>query len=380
MMWWVVVPFGAVALAITLLNLMTWRRGRPDHRTDTSVSVLIPARNEEATIAASVRAAFASSHDVLEVVVYEDGSTDDTARILQELGEEFGERLRVVPGHGLPAGWVGKPHACHQLSKLARGDVLLFVDADTTLQPGGVARVLSLLDRLRLDLLTAVPRQRTETFWEHTVLPLLHLTYTSWLPMLLVHNTRNTSFLAANGQILAMRRSTRDTLDGFAGVQNEVVDDMALCRLAKQQGLRVAFADGHRIATCRMYTSFGEIWEGFSKNLYEGLGERSVLLLGVITVYGMAFIAPYVALAAGLAGAPGALLPGLVGVGLNLAVRVLLAARWGHRLWSVLLHPLAVLVLIGIAVNSWRWSRRGTIHWRGRTYASRSARTSAKGS
>ena len=212
------------------------------------------------------------------------------------------------------------------------------------------------------------------------MLPLLHLTYTSWLPMLLVHNTQNTSFLAANGQILAMRRATRDTLGGFEGVQNEVVDDMALCRLAKQQGLRVAFADGHRIATCRMYTSFGEIWEGFSKNLYEGLGERPLLLLGVIGVYSLAFIAPYLALFAGLMGVEDALVPGLIGVGANLALRGLLTARWGHRIVSVLLHPVAVCVLIGIAVNSWRWSRRGAIHWRGRTYASRSARTSAKGS
>lgn len=363
-----------LALALTLLNILTWPRGRAGAVHEGTVSILIPARNEEGTIEACVRAACTVAHPVLEVVVYDDASTDRTPEILAALQQEF-SHLRVEKGAGeLPPGWVGKPHACHQLGRLARGELLCFVDADNFLTPSGLGRIASLFEDLDASLVTAMPRQQTISMAERLILPLLHLTYTSWFPLVLTYLSRDVRFLAANGQILAIRREVYDRVGGFEAVRDEVVDDMAMCRLVKASGERVVFADGFLMSTCRMYGDARQVWEGFSKNIYEGLGANVLGLLFVLALYTMAFVAPYIALGVGLATGAAWTLYAALGVGANLALRVALAARYRHAPEGVLLHPLAVLGLLAIAINSFLWHARGAIQWSGRTYAARKAR------
>jgi len=367
--WLLLTAPAAIPAGMTLLNLAAWARGRPGARLDGTVSVLVPARNEEATIGPCVRSILASTHPIHEVIVFNDASEDRTGAILAEIAAEDA-RLKVVDGSGLPPGWVGKPHACHQLARHATGDLLVYFDADTILAREGLSRIASLI--ADSGLVTAVPRQITVTLAEQMVLPLLHLTYTAWLPQPLVHRSRDARFLAANGQILAVRRSVYDDIGGFEAVRGEVVDDMAFCRQAKSAGHRVRFADGYHISRCRMYASGREVWEGFSKNFYEGIGESPPALVLVLGLYFFSFVLPYLVLPLSV-GTPW-LAAAAAGVGLNVLARLALAWRYGHTLLSVLLHPLAVLGLLAIAINSFLWSRRGEIHWAGRVYAARGER------
>jgi len=367
---WVAAALAAFASSLTLWNLMVWPRGRRAEGALPRASVLIPARNEMASIEASVRAALAAKP--LEVVVYDDGSTDGTSEVLAALSLED-DRLRVVAGDGLPEGWVGKPHACHQLSRHARGEWLVFVDADVTLAPDGLQRLQGLAEDYDAEAVTAVPRQETRSFSERLILPLLHLTYTSWLPLPLIWRTHDPRFLAANGQILAVRRGAYDAVGGFERVRNEVVDDMAFCRQLKLGRRRVVFADGFALATCRMYGNAREVWRGFSKNLYEGIGGSLVALALVVALYVTAFVWPFV----GLFGAlllPSLLVPSVAGVVANLVLRGALAVRFRQPFESVLLHPLGTLALMAIAVNSAVWTHRGRVEWAGRVYAARSRR------
>lgn len=359
---------------LATLNTLVWPRGRRGGRFDGRVSALVPARDEEATIEGCVRAILEGEPAVDEVVVYDDLSTDATPELLRHLQRED-PRLRVVRGEGLPEGWVGKPHACHQLARCATGDVLLFVDADVTLERDGLEGIASLFADLRADVVTAVPRQVTGGFWERLVLPLLHLTYVAWLPLPLIWRTHEPRFLAANGQILAVRRDAYERAGGFESVRADVVDDMAFCRNVKRARRRVVFADGHCIARCRMYESPEEIWQGFSKNLYEGIGATPMGLMGVVVLYGVTFIAPYLGLAAAALGAAGLLAPSLVGVAANLYLRALLALRHRQAPEGVLLHPLAVLAFLAIALNSFVWNARGRISWSGRDYPSKKSRS-----
>lgn len=368
----------ALPLAITLLNLLTWRRGRHESALAPRVSVLIPARNEEGGIAKCVRAAAASGYLLHEIVVYDDQSSDRTLPILRELQREL-PILRVLSGAAPAPGWVGKPYACQQLADAATGDVLFFVDADTELLSGAVERMLSLLAPQRgpvVDVVTAVPHQVMVGFAERLLMPLLHLTYTSWLPLFLVQRSPDPRFVAANGQLLAMRRAAYDRIGGFTAVSREIVDDVALCRHAKRCGARVVFADGALVARCRMYRSLPEIWRGFSKNLYEGVGATPLRLTLVVLLYLAAFVAPYLALWLALvAPALRALLwPAAVGVALNVLLRLALALRFRQPAEGLLLHPLSVLVLSALAVNSYRWSARGRVLWAGRSYKSREQR------
>lgn len=379
LLWWLPVMMAAMATGNTALNLLTWPRGRPSPPgVAPTISILIPARNEAVNIEASVRAAAASRPAPLEIIVCDDNSADGTGEILTRLSAEL-PSLRVIQGRPLTPGWVGKPHACSQLAEAARGELLLFIDADVRLAPDGVGRVLQLMTAYDAQVITAVPRQRTGSPMEELILPLLHLTYTAWLPLALIHSSPDPAFLAANGQILAFRRESYRWIGGFEAVRCEVVDDMAICRNAKRAGLKVVFADGGELAECRMYRSAEQVWKGFSKNLYEGIGAHPAALLGVLGLYFLAFVAPYLSLGLGLLGVEAALAPGLVGVGLNLVLRAALAWRFEHSARSAVAQPVAVLALLGLAINSYRWSAKGTIEWAGRVYPRRSLRGAAHG-
>lgn len=377
-----------LSLGLVVFNAVFWTRGRPFREAALAapdgVSVLIPARDEAANIERCVRAAAAARGPVAEIIVYDDGSTDGTGEVLTRLQAEV-PILEVVRGGALPAGWVGKPHALHCLSARARTGLLLNIDADVTLDEDGVLRMLSLLGSplevpggLGADLVTAVPRQRTGGFVERMMIPLLHLSYVAWLPMPLIHRTSDPRVLAANGQLLLVRRSALDAVGGWASVRTELVDDMALCRAVKAGGRRVVFADGHQMAECRMYPDAASLWRGFAKNFYEGIGGRPLALVAVLGLHLAFFVAPYIALPLALAfGARDLAIAAAIGVAANVALRVVMAARYRHSPLSVLVHPLAVLAMMGVLLESFRWSRRGDIRWRGRSYAARAQRESA---
>ena len=375
LLWLLLAAPGLLALAMTVINAVTWPRGHApaDARSATmapeSVAVLIPARDEAAGIEVAVRSALAQG--VGEVVVFDDQSTDATPQILATLGREH-DRLRVIPGTDLPPDWIGKPHACHRLAAASRGELLLFVDADVELASDGVARILELFERFDADAVTAVPRQMMGTFAERLVLPLLHVTYVSWLPAVLVHRSSDPRFLAANGQILAVKRSAFETAGGFEAVRDAVVDDMAICRRLKETGARVVFADGHDIARCRMYRGARELWSGFSKNIFEGVGSGAGLAIAAL-LFLATFVFPWAALPASLA-FPSLFAPAAAGVAANLAQRLLLAARHRQPPETIPLHPLAVLVLLAIAANSYRWHLRGATVWSGRSYGRKETR------
>ncbi len=358
------------ALGLTAFNLSVWPRGRRGPSVDESIAILIPARNEAETIERCVRSALRQP-GVVEVIVYDDNSTDRTPDILARLSEDDA-RLRVLEGVPLPSGWVGKPHACHRLAQAATADLLFFVDADVELKPDATLRLQALLQDYGADALTAVPAQQMKTFAERLVMPLLHLTYVSWLPLPLIWRSSDPRFLAANGQLLAVRRTAYDDVGGFGAVRDAVVDDMAFCRRLKNAKHRLVFADGDRLATCRMYDSTREVWEGFSKNIFEGVGSAPALLF-VLMFYFVTFLLPW--LLVPLAWTYPVLgVAGLAGVAANVAQRTALVARFRHPWESVLLHPFSIAAFFAIAVNSWRWHARDAIRWSGRSYAKREAR------
>lgn len=371
MIWLAVLAAPALlVLGMILFNVSVWPQGRPDGRWAGRVSLLIPARNEAANIALCLRAALAGTRRPDEILVYDDGSVDGTAGIVAGFAAGDG-RVRLLQGGELPPGWVGKPYACHRLAEAATGNVLVFLDADASLLPTGLARLASLFEDMRADAVTAGLRQQFGSWSERLVIPLLHLTYLAWLPLPLVWRTRDPRLLVANGQLFAVSRDAYRRAGGWAAVRAEVVDDMAFGRALKRAGARLVFADGFRMASCRMYRSAGEVVRGFSKNLYPGIGGTPGALAGVVGLYAWVFCLPY----AGLVVAAVLVLPevfraALLGVMANAALRVVLALRYRQPPEGILLHPAGVLVLLGIALNSLRWHRRGAVAWRGRSYAS----------
>ncbi|WP_158542492.1 glycosyltransferase [Lujinxingia litoralis] len=363
----------ALAALIGAFNLLTWPRRLPPASPPSQLAVLIPARNEERNIEACLRsvARAAEAHPEVDVaiLVYDDHSTDQTPQTLHTLQQEI-PGLVLVPATPLPTGWAGKCHACHRLASHTERDHLLFIDADVRLEPTAFSQLAAWQQRYRADVVSAVPAQVTGSLAERLILPLLHLTYLSWLPLLLIPHTRRPDLLAMNGQVLYTTRQAYRATGGFEAIRDALVDDMAFGRRAKEAGQRVVFADGTHLARCRMYRELAEVWDGFTKNIYPGLGKSPLLLLGVIALYLSAFVAPFglLALSLVLPALHALTLPAMVACSLNLLYRLALAGRFGHPLTGVVLHPVAVLLLLAIALNSWRATRRGELRWAGRTY------------
>src|SRR6266545_1080565 len=205
------------------------------------VSVIVPARNEASTIETIVRSVLGSAYRPFELLVVDDRSTDDTAAILRRLGAED-RRVRLVPGAPLPDGWYGKPWACEQGYREARGDLLLFTDADTRHHPELLGRAVAALRRERAGLLTVAPHQRCVTFWERLVMPQIWLLLALRYHPRRVNRARRERDVIANGQFILAPREAYEAVGTHAAVRNEVAEDLALAQSFFRSGRSIHFA------------------------------------------------------------------------------------------------------------------------------------------
>jgi hypothetical protein len=360
------------ALALTghaVWNLRNVRTPAPARQGAPSVSVLIPARDEAPRIGPCVRAALDGLSGLdAEVLVLDDGSTDGTAEVVR-VTAAGDERLRVLRGRPLAPGWLGKPHACQQLADAARGDVLVFLDADVRLAPGGLARTVALLDAAGLDLFSPYPRQEADGLLPRLVQPLLQWSWLTFLPLRLAEHSARPSLTAANGQLLACSAAAYRAAGGHAAVRDEVVEDVALARAFKRAGRRATVGDGTDVATCRMYASGTELVEGYTKSLAAAFGSpagAAAVMLCLTWVY----VLPPAALWRGVRrGQPDRAALGALGYGAAVAGRVIAARRFGGRAVDAPSHPISIAALVWLTGRSWWHRRAGTVTWKGRPVA-----------
>jgi chlorobactene glucosyltransferase len=362
----------SVMALVLLVNIASLRSlgTSPRPRMLPMVSALVPARNEERNIGQCIESMVRQDYPVYEILVLDDGSEDGTAAIVQEW-ERKDPRVRYIKGQPLPPGWVGKSFACHQLSVEAKGDILLFVDADTRHSPKSIISGVAALEHHRADLLTVLPHEIMETFWEKMILPLLHFNLLCFLPMPLVSGSRDPRFAMANGQYMMFRKSAYASVGGHAAVKDAMVEDVWLSRIIKRAGFKLRILDGSKVVSCRMYSSFTGIWHGFSKNLFAGFNFSLPALTAVILFHGATSILPLVSLVGILVGEmPASIWPIVAAqIGVLVAIRLLLSARFQLDYASAFLHPLAMSVVIGMAINSVRWVLvAGGSKWKGRAY------------
>ncbi len=325
------------------------------------VSVGVPARDEERVIGDCLASLLAQEGVSLEIRVLDDGSSDRTAAIVREIAERDG-RVTLLEGAPLLEGWKGKPHACQQLGEAATGEWLLFVDADVRLGPGAIAAALAQAEAARADLLSVFPEQVCGSWSEKILIPTLGFILLAFLPFRFLERP-DPRIAAANGQFMLFRREAYRAINGHAGVKDAIVEDIVLARRVKAAGGRLAIADGTGRVFCRMYRSLGEIWHGFSKNLYPAFGGKPAPFWFSMGLLGMFFVLPWVLAIGGVAWA-------WVAVALALGMRAILAWRLRQSVWAVLGHPLAMVFLLALGLRSFGVARSGrTVPWKGRTYA-----------
>lgn len=363
----------AIPCALFLVNLLVYRRLPPassSHGRGPGVSVLIPARNEASTIASAVESALSQDGLPLEVLVLDDHSTDDTARIVHRLASKD-PRVRLIRGQPLPAGWCGKQHACWQLALEAREELLVFLDADVRLEAGSMRRCAAHFQRHpEIDLASGVPRQVTVSFLERLLIPLIPWVLLSYLPMLAARRWRWTALAAGCGQFIAARRVAYFAAGGHRAVRSTLHDGVKLPRAFRAAGLNTDLIDATDLARCRMYDNSNAVWRGLGKNATEGMAHPAAILPWTVLLLG-GHVLPWFVLASAWfpAGNPAILNWGATAALLSLLPRLLGAHRFRQGLATLPLHPLAITTLILLQWESLarHWLGRPN-EWRGRRY------------
>ncbi|HEX8557542.1 MAG TPA: glycosyltransferase [Pyrinomonadaceae bacterium] len=356
-------------LCVALWNALAWPRagGAEGEATPTasSVSILVPARDEEQNIAACLDSTLAQGLCVREVLVYDDHSQDRTARIVESYAL-MDARVRLVRPAPLPAGWCGKTFACARLAEEARGRWLLFLDADARLAPRASARMVAEAEARGVTLLSCWPRLVTRGFWEGALMPLLNFVVFTLYPAPLALRREDAALGLAHGACVLARRDEYARAGGHAAVRAELFEDVRLAQAWRAGGRRSLCLDGRRVVRVRMYRSPGEIWRGFQKNFFPAF-RTAAGFWAFLALHFFVFLLPF-------ALAPLALWrawawPFAAAAACVLAARAALALRFGHPLWSVALHPLGEALLVALGLASWRGCRGGRgVEWKGRRY------------
>jgi glycosyltransferase involved in cell wall biosynthesis len=339
------------------------------------VSIVVPARNEEACLGLCLKSLTTQTGIPLEIIVADDGSTDGT----REIAESFGG-VHVVDAGSAPPNWTGKNHAMAAGAAVALGEWLLFTDADTVHNPGSLARAVAEAERNGAALLSYSPEQEVHSFWEKAIMPVIFAELAAAYRPSEVSDPAS-SAAAANGQYILISREAYDAVGGHAAIAARLLEDVALARAVKASGRKILFRYGADAVRTRMYRNFAQLREGWTKNL--ALLFPSSLKLAALRTIEFVLIVGGIAACGILEGRGELFLSAFtMATALLLYIRFLTRVRRAHFSWTAnVLSIFGLPVFAYLLLSSWLRYRRGNIVWKGRVYdpSPKHVRTAAPG-
>jgi chlorobactene glucosyltransferase len=341
------------------------------------VAIIVPVRNESANVRAGLQSLLAQCYPAgrFRVLVVDDESTDDTARIVAAMAEQDA-RLSLLRSPPLPPGWVGKSHACWigAAAVPAQTRWLCFVDADVRAAPALLASAVRTVGDDGIDLLSLMPRQELRSFAERLILP-CGLFVLAFCQDLRRRQANDSADATATGQFMLIRREAYAAAGGHAAVASAICEDVALARLIKRRGHKVALRSGDRLLSTRMYTGWQTLWPGLTKNLVEMLDGPGAALATALLAVPLAWavvIVPAVdgvgCLGTGDGAVCVALVPALVASAAALGLHLAGAIHFRIPVWYGLLFPVGYTVGALMVLDSVRRRWRGRVSWKGRSY------------
>ncbi len=364
---WQYFVFLAVVLAIILSNIVFMKKLRPPQSVvPGKVSILVPARNEEANIERCVSSLLKQEGVDFELIVMDDGSNDGTGGILDKMAFADG-RLRVIKGTGPEDGWTGKNYACWRLANESCGDVLLFTDADTFHEKGSAAAAASALKESGAGLVSGMVRQEAGTLGELLLVPLMNWALLCFMPVVLAHRTKASFLSSACGQYMAFDRRSYFEAGGHRAVAGQIVEDMELARTIKAKGKKAYLLDATEVAGCRMYRGLSDAVSGFTKNLF-GIFRYSIIITLFAWIWLLsAAIHPVVyIIASSISNNASIGAPVLMSLGASLAIWIAAYAKSKVPLYMALLYPVSIVLWTALAFKSMLATLQGKGRWKSR--------------
>jgi len=321
------------------------------------VSVLIPVRNEQDNILALLESIYDQDYTEYEVIILDDGSDDNTYNICEVFASKH-HQFRVMKGKKLPHDWLGKNYACHQLAKEAKGDYFLFLDADEKVNDSLLNSAVHRMRLYNLGLLSLFTNQQMDTFGEKAVVPLMHYILLNLLPLRLVYLVKNSTVAAASGQFMLFDAAIYRKNEWHKQVKDRVVEDVEIMRIVKSSGYNGEALLANGMISCRMYKSYTEAVNGFSKNFLAGFNYSIITLLIYLVI---------------IIGGPMIVMMTLnlqlivFMIGLIILTRIMISLSASQNAWlNVLLHPLQMINLTIIAFMAIQKHLTKTTVWKGR--------------
>ena len=338
------------------------------------VTVIIPARDEAHNIERCLRSTMANAYPALEIIVLDDHSTDGTGDIARRTAGND-SKVRIIVPPPLPPGWFGKSWTCATGAREARGELLLFIDADTTLAPDLVVRLVNAQRTRDADMVSVGGRQELGSFWERLVQPqVFTMILARFGSTERVNRSRWATDKIANGQCILVRRSAYDRVGGHGAVRDKVAEDLMLAQTFHREGHRVSLVLGLPQLSTRMYTSLGELIRGWRKNIYAGavdalpLGRVGRVVVPVLLIIPPTFVLiPPVTLILGVAGMLAqSIVPAAAATILLILMFAAIYRAFETTPLYALLYPAGAVVVLYIVVTAIARGRQ--VAWKGRDY------------
>jgi len=320
------------------------------------VSLLIPARNEEKNIDLLLRRLVQIKSEQIEIIVYDDQSSDKTSAVVKHYSKQD-NRIKRIDSQVLPAGWLGKNHACYQLAQQAKGDFYLFIDADVRLYGSIIQDAVQHSIKYNLGLLSIFPHQILFTMGEKVTVPIMNYILLTLLSLVFVRISPFVSHAAANGQFMLFNAHIYNELQPHKHFKASPVEDISISKYFKKNNIKVACISSEKKVKCRMYKGYEPALNGFAKNVFMFFGNQPILAflfwiyaaLGVlpVIVFDTPYIVPYLAIVC--------LIQLLVGV----------VSKQGLFV-SVLLFPVQLIFLFNVLVRALFIKSNSSNIWKGR--------------
>ena len=361
--------FQIVNLVIIISNLVVTHRLRLHELPDQlpSVSILVPARNEELSIERCVHSLLAQDYPDFEVLVLDDQSTDQTRNILSKIAKS-NTILKILDGTHSNGTQLGKNWACTQLAHQAQGEIIVFTDADTVHNPQTLKKIVAVLLGETADMVTGYPRQIVCTWGERLLVPFFSWAMYTFNPLILAYRLRIPAMASAVGQLLVFRRIAYETIGGHAALDLEIVDDLTLARRIISAGLRWRVAHVADLITCRMYYSSRAAYNGFVKNRFAAFNFRLLPFAFVIVWLGVMFWVPLIVGLLWITGVSSH----ADGTQLGICVALSVLVWWlpyrdlKFPVGLALIFPITIMANVYVAIRSLRHSLSGHLEWKGR--------------
>ena len=335
------------------------------------VSICIPARNEAKNITRCIKSLLKQDYKNIEILVLDDNSSDDTYDIVERMAKKD-SRIRLFSGKPLPDGWLGKSYACQQLSYEARGDYFIFTDADTLHFSNSVGSALNSLVINKVDAISVFAQQIMVTLAERMILPFINFFIFTFMPVSLIKRTRYPIFCTAIGQFMMFKKDVYKKIGGHESVRKEILEDIHIAKTVKRKGFKFMIFDGRHSLYCRMYKNYKEVVNGISKVIFSAF-DYKVIAQGLFTLLvAVLFLIPFVTLPLSLFifdVSRSIIILNICQVLIVLFLKVFLSIRFKKRVLETFAHPISLVLLVFISINSIMHSKNSKgIFWKDRIY------------